>query len=471
MAVLLCVLTAALGFAAEGPKLVNPKRVFPKGDPVYKRPTQYHAWAMRLSPDGKHVLYSRPKPGQTLDPADFKSWQNVTYELVLRDLATGKDTLLPLGPVESGWQTVYTRFNVFDPTGARLLLLTRDVTPVRAKPSRADAGGRRTGASGYSARATTRVFLYDVAAGKLAPTKIEGPRAFAKFDRTGAGLVGVMADMKSRTMRLYTAGPTGQNVRLLKAQGFPQSVCPTADVLCVWAPPKGTRGRGLQSMLEALRKQREFLTKQVADHPENATNLQPQIDALDRRMKDTEARARAAEAEYRPQRLTLYDLAADKEIAELPVHEKNSALDDIETQWTPDGRYLYYHDVEPFMRDTVEGPKERLRQLSRIWDRIAGKPANVVKETRPVGPGPAPSTMVLAVRTNPEPGEERPGGFFLHDARTGKQYPLGDDTMYLIHAWGKRVLYAKKAPDGTEAVYLAEIDMGRGKTITVFSDT
>jgi len=434
--------------AAVAPKLVNARRVFRQGDPLYKRPNQFHAFAMRLSPDEKHVLYSRPKPGQTVDLADPESRRKATYELVLRVLATGKETVLPIEPVEIGWRTGYTRFNYFDPVGARLLLTVSEQTTRKELLERGVTTGK-------DAR-----YPYDIASAKLQPVQLEGNRILHRFGRTGNRLVGICPDLKSKTLviRVFTAQPNGTDVCDLKVEGYPNSVCPTADVLCVWAPPKGA-GVGT---LGYLRKQKAGLEQQLAADPlGKATNVRQFIEQLERQIADTEVRAKTVEAGYQPQRLTLYDLAADKEIAELPVHEKNSQLDDTEPQWTPDGRYLYYYDVEPFMVDTVEGPKERLRECSRIWDRIAGKPVWFIRETRPIGPGPTRTTMVLAHRPIVAPqGEVRPGGFLLHDAPTGKQWPLGDDTMQLIHAWGRQVLYAKRNADGTEAVYLAEIDMG-----------
>jgi hypothetical protein len=54
---------------------------------------------------------------------------------------------------------------------------------------------------------------------------------------------------------------------------------------------------------------------------------------------------------------------------------------------------------------------------------------------------------------------ETPGGpkFILHDAATGKQYPLGDDSKKLIHAAGGKILYAEKSADAAETIFVAEI--------------
>ena len=63
----LCVMCAASLCAAAGPKLVNEKRVFPKGDEWSKVTPKLGAWMMRLSPDGKHVLSPRAK-GKRSEP-------------------------------------------------------------------------------------------------------------------------------------------------------------------------------------------------------------------------------------------------------------------------------------------------------------------------------------------------------------------------------------------------------------------
>jgi hypothetical protein len=89
------------GLLADEPKLANPKPVFPTSQPAYKRPGQYHAFAMRLSPDGKRLLYTRAVSGS--EQADDRS---ARYELVLRELDGGKETICAnaLQPVRRGGQ-------------------------------------------------------------------------------------------------------------------------------------------------------------------------------------------------------------------------------------------------------------------------------------------------------------------------------------------------------------------------------
>ena len=94
-------------------------KVFPTAAPAYKRSNQYHAFAMRLSPDRKRVLYTRPVPGT--EPSD-EADRSGRYEIVLRELGGGKETVLPVEPLKEGWQSVPTRFNIFDPAGAHLVL-------------------------------------------------------------------------------------------------------------------------------------------------------------------------------------------------------------------------------------------------------------------------------------------------------------------------------------------------------------
>ena len=63
--------------------------------------------------------------------------------------------------------------------------------------------------------------------------------------------------------------------------------------------------------------------------------------------------------------------------------------------------------------------------------------------------------MVLARRAR-----DRAGGILLHNAKTGQTHALGGASKHLIHAHGRKVVYAEKA-DGsdTETVVHAEITL------------
>lgn len=382
---------------AVEPRLTNAKRVFPKGGVRWKKPTQYSFWAMRLSPDGKSILYTRPKGEPPLTAEGVPDRHKAEYELLLRNLSTGKDTVLPIGPIRSGWRTGHTRFNPFDPTGRRLALAK--VALVEVELDRPEGRGRDT-----AVRSEMEVLLYDVGAGKIKKTRIKGGMAFAKFDRTGKRLIA--AQGSGRAWGLYTADLDKFKLKPIGVQGFPSGVCPGADVVCIWQPPK--------------------------------------------RIGRPTPRSRPKRG---PQRLFLYDLKAGKEIANLRVHERNSKLDDWETQWTANGRYLYYYDVmEDPAATPADGRRKKTQPIVRIWDRVANKPAGTIGDAIPVGPGPTGTTMVLG-----KWGADRGGGIILHDAKTGVDWPLAGAGVHLVHAWGKRIAYMKRAADGTETAYVAEI--------------
>jgi hypothetical protein len=255
--------------------------------------------------------------------------------------------------------------------------------------------------------------VLDLATGKTTATPFNEGWSQAKWNRTGTGLiVGAGATWK-RAEGLFTAALPDLAVVREQTVGLPSAVCPTADVVCVWAFGND-----------------------------------------------------AAHA-------VLYDLAKHEEIAEFPVNPVNprdNKLGYWECQWTADGRYLYYCDL---FETGVWG--------TRVWDReekgdrtllpvgpegashkrVLSPFSSDIESAVPLGPGPTPTSVVLAkLRNFVDPS----AGFVLHDASTGKTFPLGDETMALIHAHGRNVLYAKKNAQGVEVPYLAEIDMtGRAK--------
>jgi len=378
------------GLLAGKPKLTSPTRVFPTSPPAYKKTNQYHFFSMRLSPDGERVLYTRPVAGS--EEADYRS---AKFELVLRELDSGKETVLPIEPLNSGWRTGFTRFNLFGPAGKRLALPDIKIETVHI----------REGLS--SSKFTVKWLLYDIAQAKATSVAIERGMGAAKLNADGQALfVTIASDHRELATRILSLKDPKAEARTLSAPGYIQSVCPAGGVAVFFAPPTRptTRPR------DGERKQRP------------------------------------------PIRLILWDLKADKKLAQLPTHPRNSLLDDWETQWTPNGRYLYYRDVEEVAADEpANGP--RYRDVARIWDRQVGKLLGTMEDAVPVGPGPGRSLMVLAKRTR-----DGSGGFMLHDAATGKKYPLGDASKRLIHAYGGKVVYAETpAGSDTEVVFVADL--------------
>ena len=402
--VLALALPVSVCLAAE-PKIIKERRVFPEGDPQWRRPRRPSAWGMRLSPDGKRILYPRPTGEAPLEEQGRPRRKRRLFETVLRDLQTGKDTVLPIRPLKSAWRTAFTRSNSFSPDGKTLVLL--DISAQREEVGKHTAGGGREArarARATRVRSKMRVVLYDIAAGKLVRTKMYGAMVVPTFDRTGKGLI--VAKGSRQDWPIYTAALPELDPKPLAAQGLLHGACPTADVVCVWIPPKRV--------------------------PPSEPGQLPQEG---------------------PQGLVLFDVKANKKIVDLPVHPRNRSLDDLETQWTPDGRYLYYYDVvEEGEVDAMSG-RRQARAVTRIWDRVAGKPTGTVGDAVAVGPGPGQSLMVMAKLHG------RQGGILLHDAKTGRDWQLAGSEVHLIHAWGKTILYDKPQPDGAGTAYVGEIAM------------
>ena len=398
---LMVLMTCATALFAEEPKLTGKVRLFATSQPAYKRPNQHHAFTMRLSPDGKRVLYTRLVIGDE-KPGD----RSARYEMVLRQLDGGKEAVVPIEPLRRGWRTVFTRFNTFDPAGKRMILPNIKVENVRINENLS------------SSKMSVTWGIYDIARAKMtsAGIKDSGGMALAKFAADGQALLVSAVDRPAEIVtgtavkrgKLVTKliPPKGvkAKVKSFTAAGFIQSVCPVGRAAVFFVPPS------------------------------RRPRTQP----------------RPTKPEARTSRLVLWDLKADKLLAEIPKHRRNRVLDDIETQWTADGRYLYYSDIEEI---PGKGDRPTYRRVARIWDKKTGKPAAVIKDAVPVGPGPGPSMMILSKRT-----AGGPGGFSLHDAATGKEYILAAAPKELIHACGGKVIYAEK-PDqsDSESVFSADI--------------
>ena len=344
----------------EAPRLVNERVLFRADDVSWVNTNKIASCPMgRLTPDGRRLLYTRVRESAEEQPAE------PSYDLLLRDVETGADVRVPVPPYPDGFEDIHIRFNPFDPTGERMALMAVH-----------GPGG-------------TEVVIFDVAKGNVTPTGIKAGFALARFDRTGRQLVGVEGG------EMFVAAlPSLERTKLdFGAPGyyFPNSICPTADVVCIYA------------------------------------------------VKRVPGRRRPMQAIF------LYDLKAARKIADLPTHPENSQLDDLETQWTPDGRYICYYD-------RADGPQGRVSG-TRIWDRVAGKEQAFVEDTAPMGAGPGGSYIVL-VRTLED--DRRP---ILYDAAGGRLWELADASTRLIHAAGGKIAYLKMLPDGKMVVCVAEISM------------
>ena len=105
---LACLLLASACATGDEPHRVNEKKVFPGAEPSWKQPNQMCLWAARLSPDGKRLLYPRFK-GEPPTVDGRQEWDKVMSEMVLRELDGGKETVLPIEPLDAGWQLDFSR--------------------------------------------------------------------------------------------------------------------------------------------------------------------------------------------------------------------------------------------------------------------------------------------------------------------------------------------------------------------------
>ena len=331
---------------------------------------------MRLSPDGKRLLYIRTTR------VDVDGRNRRKCQLILREVASGKDTVLPIPAMM--WD---------DPLVAML-----SMNPFNADGSKIVLGaGIDENGNGWKDRRgeKAQLVVYDIPTGKLAKLPVISGEVFPTFDRTGKRVIVATWDRGPMSGKLYAIAPAKDaQPKEFKQWGFPRSLCPTADLLPMLLPPseESSKGGGF----------------------------------------------------------ALYDLAKDEQVAKLPGHAKNTKLDDYNPQWTPDGRYLCYVDVKI---ESSDGREQR-KYVTRVWDRVGKKEKAILDAFIPIGPGPAPTAVIL---TNPYEGTKtlRP---ILYDVASDKFWPIGDESMSVIAAQGKWLIY-RRSGDGGKApgAYVAEV--------------
>ena len=218
---------------------------------------------------------------------------------------------------------------------------------------------------------------------------------FAKFDGTGERLV-----VHQEGDRMAVAKSPEYKPKPLAVHGINWSACPASDMICILTVSMDASGRGPRS---------------VSRH-----------------------------------RLVLYDIEEDKEVAQLPLG-RGDALDDLESKWTSNGRYVYYADGV-YYAGRGGG--------SRVWDGLTRREVGRAPADFPIGPGPTETTMVL--KRHPKTSREEDWGIVLHDAATGRSWTLGDTNYNLQAAAGGRVVYLKHLPDGEASVYAAQVHWPSG---------
>ena len=315
------------------PRLVNETKIFAldKSRDIRENRGMH---SMRLSPDGKKLLYIRcmtfpggpatPQPGGIPNrPARARRG----YRLVLRDIKTARDTVLPTPASRSDdFVVAVVSMRPFDAAGK---------TIVMALGIGADDGPIMPG------EGQMQLGLYDVASGKLKKLDLTAPIIFPSYDVEGKNLI-VLGMVKEKQGTLHV-GPVAPADKIKFTQlgiwGLPRSPCPGAPALPLLLPPARDEG-------QEARRGGSFI---------------------------------------------LYDIKADKRLAVLPT-QSVSKLDDYNPQWTADGRYLYYADTET---DASPDGGARRKTVTRVWDRTKSAETAVIEGVVPVGPGPGKSAMVL----------------------------------------------------------------------------
>ena len=184
---LLCILTISAAAGAEdGPKLVGEKEILKIDKNIACRMEQSvnPVYVMRLSPDGRRLLYLRWKMYQTTMSSDsgkvIRHLKRRGYKIFLRDLKTGKDTVVPVPAInERATALQWLSMTVFDSTGKTLAV------PVGKDDNKNDFDEE-------SERCNAG--LYDIASGKVRVLDIEGDRMSLAFHPDGKRLVVMASD-------------------------------------------------------------------------------------------------------------------------------------------------------------------------------------------------------------------------------------------------------------------------------------
>ncbi|MBW8015605.1 MAG: hypothetical protein FVQ82_05420 [Planctomycetes bacterium] len=360
--VIACLLLFSVSAIADEVVVSNPKALF-SAERIKSRKIAHPLLAARLSPSGTHLIYPRMVPAT---PPDYET----TFKMIAYEIATGKEKNIEVS-LPRGYESVYTRFNFFNPAGDKLVM---------AKFLKQGSGRQ------------TEIVYYDFKKNKVVSVGIKGQSDIAMFDNTNENIL----VNKSRSGTVIKADLSGVQSKVIQMGGWvhtPSMFSPYAAV---------------------------FVTKRT---PERKAGLQ------------------------------MWNMKTAKKVADVPVNEKNDALDDVQGHWTADGRYFFYLDL--FKKIGEDG----LSPVSWVWDVEKNEHAAELFDAMAVGYGPTKTTMVMAAGVNGEGGQE---GFYMYDVKTGKYMDIGPKGAKVIHACGNKVLYMLKE-NGKNIVYVADLSIVKSK--------
>ena len=217
---IVCVLTlSAVARAEDAPRLVGEKEIMKLDDSIAYRENR-GGWSMRLSPAGRRVLYLRKKTFK-LTEDDGTTFDYRGYKIVLRDLKTGKDTVVPVPALDDDFAVVWISMTVFDPTGKTLIV------PV-------GQDGNKNGLLEQGKNERCKAGLYDIPSGKLTTLDVEGDMVLPTFHPDGKTLVvhaAEIEDKAAKDMKVHVTPTDKIKFRRLSKAGIIRNISPTSDLM------------------------------------------------------------------------------------------------------------------------------------------------------------------------------------------------------------------------------------------------
>ena len=210
------------GIASASVEISNPRAIM-SGSIIIK-PNRRPEFSARLSPDGKYILF----------PQQIDAIEN-TYTLYLQNIETAEEVKIPV-VLLSGYDTVFTRFNFFNPTGDKLALVSMKKE---------------------NNQNLTEVFIFDIASKNLIKTGINGHLTMAQFDFSGNNLV---LSPNEGTVSIASLDDFKSGKTIMS--GWVHSCSPKTPFAAVFVPP--SRPMSIESLpmsIEELRNLRNTMPK------------------------------------------------------------------------------------------------------------------------------------------------------------------------------------------------------------------
>jgi len=219
--ILVVLATAAWAQEGTGPQLVEEQKVMQVGVNE-EAEVVIQPLSMRLSPDGKRLLYIERRK-VTVEQKDGTTRRQTNTCLMLRDVAGGEPVALPVLPLfDKDYAVSYVSTNPFSPDSKQIVV-----------PAGLDVNGDGTLQIGEE---PVQVGLYDIASGKLSLLSLTDNLVLPCFDGQGQRIVTLAMTMKGDG-RLMVCPVAKDEFKPLAVWGLPRSPSPTAPLMPVVLPP------------------------------------------------------------------------------------------------------------------------------------------------------------------------------------------------------------------------------------------